>query len=187
MADTITAMSSVIISPSHSPTRPTKQYMPSTGIQDLRVVTNWVEDTTASFTDLHDFLRERAAIERDYANRLESLVKTYKKKRVKERRNAFVTGAVPPLGNQQPQLIEDQQQPSTLSQQDACTTGQKAYTCILNETENFAKAHGNLAEKFMKEVCENIRHQLALKQESRKKVRFLFLISFFLDYQIIFI
>ncbi|KAF9155061.1 hypothetical protein BG015_011199 [Linnemannia schmuckeri] len=105
--------------------------------------------------EFRDFCKERANIERDYAHRIEALVRKYQHK--KEKKNAHTTqnGGVPasPL---EPDF-------------DPTLNDGTAWTSILNDTEALSRDRQQFSENLISKVYDPLKVLATKKDEARKK------------------
>ncbi|KAF8942128.1 hypothetical protein BGZ47_006803 [Haplosporangium gracile] len=109
--------------------------------------------------EFRDFCKERANIERDYAHRVEALVRKYQHK--KEKKIALTTqnGGVPasPL------------EPDFDSALNDGTTTSRAWTSILNDTEALSRDRQQFSENLISKVYDPLKVLATKKDEARKK------------------
>ncbi|KAF9136636.1 hypothetical protein BGX30_010981 [Mortierella sp. GBA39] len=109
--------------------------------------------------EFRDFCKERANIERDYAHRIEALVRKYQHK--KEKKTALTTqnGGVPasPLEPDFDPALNDE------------TTSSRAWTSILNDTEALLRDRQQFSENLISKVYDPLKVLATKKDEARKK------------------
>ncbi|KAF9112165.1 SCF ubiquitin ligase complex subunit cdc4 [Mortierella sp. AM989] len=111
----------------------------------------------AFLNEFRDFCKERANIERDYAHRIEALVRKYQLK--KEKKNAFNQGG-PPISPIEPDF--------DLAIADGTTTS-RAWRSILNETEALSKDRNQFSEALISRVYDPLKVPATKKDDARKK------------------
>ncbi|KAG0256464.1 hypothetical protein DFQ27_005706 [Actinomortierella ambigua] len=113
-----------------------------------------------SFTnEFRDFCKERATIERDYAHRIDTLVKKYQLK--KEKKQAATQSA---LGGTPTSPLDWDHDAGTEG-----ATAWRAWAAILNETESMARDRHVYSESLLATVVEPLKNMAAKKEEARKK------------------
>ncbi|KAG0292801.1 hypothetical protein BGZ98_002458 [Dissophora globulifera] len=106
--------------------------------------------------EFRDFCKERATIERDYAHRIETLVRKHQHK--KEKKSAQGHGV--PASPLEPDFGSGMADGSTTS---------RAWTCILNDTEALARDRQSFSEALITKVHDPLKVLAIKKDESRKK------------------
>ncbi|KAF9971625.1 hypothetical protein BGZ73_005417 [Actinomortierella ambigua] len=109
--------------------------------------------------EFRDFCKERANIERDYAHRIDALVKKYQLK--KEKKHAATQSA---LGGTPTSPLDWDQDAGADG-----VTASRAWAAILNETESMAKDRHVYSESLLATVVEPLKNLAAKKDEARKK------------------
>ncbi|KAG0198886.1 hypothetical protein BGX28_007724 [Mortierella sp. GBA30] len=111
----------------------------------------------AFLNEFRDFCKEKANIERDYAHRIETLVRKYQHK--KEKKIALNQNGVPasPLEPDFDSGITDG------------TTTSKAWTSILNDTEALSRDRQAYSEALISRVYDPLKVLATKKDEARKK------------------
>ncbi|KAF9198350.1 hypothetical protein BGZ49_000847, partial [Haplosporangium sp. Z 27] len=107
--------------------------------------------------EFRDFCKERASIERDYAHRIEALVRKYQLK--KEKKSSLNQGGVPvsPIEADFDSGIADG------------TTTSRAWGSILSETEALSKDRQQFSEALMSKVHDPLKVLATKKDDARKK------------------
>ncbi|KAF9108952.1 hypothetical protein BGX29_000040 [Mortierella sp. GBA35] len=107
--------------------------------------------------EFRDFCKERANIERDYAHRIEALVRKYQHK--KEKKTALNQNGVPasPLEPDFDPALNDG------------TTTSRAWTSILNDTEALSRDRQQFSENLISKVYDPLKVLATKKDEARKK------------------
>ncbi|KAG0042311.1 hypothetical protein BGZ83_000610 [Gryganskiella cystojenkinii] len=111
----------------------------------------------AFLNEFRDFCKERANIERDYAHRIETLVRKYQHK--KEKKTALNQNGVPasPL------------EPDFDSGLNDGTTTARAWTSILNDTEALCRDRQMYSEALISRVYDPLKVLATKKDDARKK------------------
>ncbi|KAI9327765.1 hypothetical protein BDR26DRAFT_923731 [Obelidium mucronatum] len=109
----------------------------------------------AFVSDVKDFVRERADLERDFAKKLETLTKKHALKN--EKRSLFSRGGS--LGG------EKYEDPAGLRRNSV----ENAWKSILDSTQHRSEAHAEFAESLTVIVCEKLKALIAKKDDARKK------------------
>ncbi|KAI9242515.1 MAG: hypothetical protein BYD32DRAFT_362651, partial [Podila humilis] len=110
--------------------------------------------------EFRDFCKERANIERDYAHRIEGLVRKYQHKKEKKTTMTPTTG-VPPSP------LEPDFDPSLSDG----TTTLRAWTSILNDTEALSRDRQMYSEALITRVYDPLKGLATKKDDARKKER----------------
>ncbi|KAG9072159.1 hypothetical protein KI688_006383 [Linnemannia hyalina] len=110
-------------------------------------------------SEFRDFCKERANIERDYAHRIEALVRKYQHKKEKKTAHATQNGGVPasPLEPDFDPALNDG------------TTSSRAWTSILNDTEALLRDRQQFSENLISKVYDPLKVLATKKDEARKK------------------
>ncbi|KAF9132893.1 hypothetical protein BGW39_011079 [Mortierella sp. 14UC] len=110
-------------------------------------------------SEFRDFCKERANIERDYAHRIEALVRKYQHKKEKKITLAPQNGGVPasPLEPDFDPALNDG------------TTTSRAWTSILSETEALSRDRQLFSENLISKVYDPLKVLATKKDEARKK------------------
>ncbi|RIA98362.1 hypothetical protein C1645_731713 [Glomus cerebriforme] len=120
-------------------------------------VNQFVQSGIQFLHDFRDFIKERAQIEKEYAQKIETLVKKYSNKKDKKAL-AMTVGDVSTFPKEND--AEDNVESSTFL---------KAWSIILEETENIAKERAKFSETLSTNVMEKVKTVAAKKEEIRKK------------------
>ncbi|CAG8475963.1 12432_t:CDS:10 [Funneliformis caledonium] len=120
-------------------------------------VNQFVQSGIQFLNEFKDFIKERAQIEKEYAQKIEMLVKKHSNKKDKKAL-AMTVGDVStsPKENDNEADVE-------------ASTFLKAWSVILDETENIAKERAKFSETLSTRVMEKVRTVSAKKEEIRKK------------------
>ncbi|KAI7829549.1 hypothetical protein BC939DRAFT_509470, partial [Gamsiella multidivaricata] len=112
-------------------------------------------DGIAFLNEFRDFCKERANIERDYAHRIETLVRKYQHKKEKKLNQSGMPASP----------IEPDFDPSISDG----TTASRAWTSILNDTEAMSRDRQLFSEALISKVHDPLKVLAAKKDEARKK------------------
>ncbi|GJJ77311.1 formin-binding protein 1 [Entomortierella parvispora] len=110
----------------------------------------------AFLNEFRDFCKERANIERDYAHRIETLVRKYQHK--KEKKTALTQNGGIPASPLEPDFELN----------DGSTTA-RAWTCILNDTEALSRDRQMYSEALISRVYDPLKAFATKKDDARKK------------------
>ncbi|KAG0296963.1 hypothetical protein BGZ96_007999 [Linnemannia gamsii] len=108
--------------------------------------------------EFRDFCKERANIERDYAHKIEALVRKYQHKKEKKTANTL-NGGVPASP------LEPDFDPALYDG----TTTSRAWTSILNDTEALSRDRHQFSENLISKVYDPLKVLATKKDEARKK------------------
>jgi hypothetical protein len=121
--------------------------------------------THLRFTNkVRDFIKERADLERDFAKRLETLVKRHAP--VKRKGSEDASGIADNIVIEEWARLDD-----ALNLIDLMFSTTDAWERIINDTSEQSKLHGNLADMLIFSVTDRLKALSIRKDESRKKVR----------------
>ncbi|CAG8462865.1 5780_t:CDS:10 [Paraglomus occultum] len=127
----------------------------------IPIVNQFVQNGIQFLGEFRDFIKERAAIEKEYASKLEAFAKKYTVR--KDRRIIGLS-----VGDATGSPRDPEYDASTES-----STFVKAWAVILQETENMAKDRAEFSENLSTIIFDEIK-SLALKQEEARKKHFTF-------------
>ncbi|PKC73198.1 FCH-domain-containing protein [Rhizophagus irregularis] len=117
-------------------------------------VNQFVQSGIHFLNDFRDFIKERAQIEKEYAQKIEALVKKYSSK--KDKKALAMTVGDFPKENDTEVDVES-------------STFLKAWSVILEETDNIAKERAKFSETLSTNVMEKVKTVATRKEEIRKK------------------
>ncbi|PKY45865.1 FCH-domain-containing protein [Rhizophagus irregularis] len=117
-------------------------------------VNQFVQSGIHFLNDFRDFVKERAQIEKEYAQKIEALVKKYSSK--KDKKALAMTVGDFPKENDTEVDVES-------------STFLKAWSVILEETDNIAKERAKFSETLSTNVMEKVKTVATRKEEIRKK------------------
>ncbi|RUS30762.1 hypothetical protein BC938DRAFT_478989 [Jimgerdemannia flammicorona] len=121
----------------------------------IPAIVQHVGDGIGLLHELRDFVKERAQIEKEYADKLEKLTKRYAVNKNKRKSN----------NDKQEKLDEDDE----WAWDDTESTTFKSWTTILSETESIARSRALFCDKLTTNVTDNLKVIAAKKEEARKK------------------
>ncbi|KAF9405191.1 hypothetical protein BGZ94_003713 [Podila epigama] len=124
----------------------------------IPVINQHLVNGISFLNEFRDFCKERANIERDYAHRIEGLVRKYQLKKEKKS-NATPTTGVPPSP------LEPDYDPAL---SDGSTTS-RAWTSILNDTEALSRDRHLFSEALISKVYDPLKVLATKKDDARKK------------------
>ncbi|KAJ3029947.1 hypothetical protein HDV00_009334 [Rhizophlyctis rosea] len=140
--------------------------------QEIKAADQQLSETIHFFTEVREFVRERADLERDFARKLEALARKYAGKRSKteKRSSGFFGGGSGGGSNAVGGGSPSSPVPPTGSDEESGTsTLQKSWSTLLHETENTAKTHLNLSDALSHDICERLKNLSSKKDDARKK------------------
>ncbi|RGB41255.1 hypothetical protein C1646_663191 [Rhizophagus diaphanus] len=118
-------------------------------------VNQFVQSGIHFLNDFRDFIKERAQIEKEYAQKIEALVKKYSSKKDKKAL-AMTVGDFPKENDTEVDV-------------ESGSTFLKAWSTILEETDNIAKERAKFSETLSTNVMEKVKTVATKKEEIRKK------------------
>ncbi|RUP43324.1 hypothetical protein BC936DRAFT_137340 [Jimgerdemannia flammicorona] len=121
----------------------------------IPAIVQHVGDGIGLLHEFRDFVKERAQIEKEYADKLEKLTKRYAVNKNKRKSN----------NDKQEKLDEDDE----WAWDDTESTTFKSWTTILSETESIARSRALFCDKLTTNVTDNLKVIAAKKEEARKK------------------
>ncbi|RUS22260.1 hypothetical protein BC937DRAFT_89863 [Endogone sp. FLAS-F59071] len=121
----------------------------------IPAIVQHVGDGIGLLSEFRDFVKERAQIEKDYADKLEKLTKRYAVKKDKKK------GV-----EKQDRMGDDDDE---WNWEDTESTTFKAWVTLLSETEAIARSRAHFSEKLTTQVSDNLKIIAAKKEEARKK------------------
>ncbi|KAG0222948.1 hypothetical protein BGW41_005780 [Actinomortierella wolfii] len=125
----------------------------------IPLINQYLVNGIAFTNEFRDFCKERANIERDYAHRIDTLVKKYQLK--KDKKQAATQSA---LGGTPTSPLDWDQDASN-----EAATASRAWAAILGETESMAKDRQMYSEALLTAVVEPLKNLATKKDEARKK------------------
>ncbi|KAJ3286768.1 hypothetical protein HK104_008885 [Borealophlyctis nickersoniae] len=131
-------------------------------LHEIRAADTHLTEGIQFLSEVRDFVRERADLERDFAKRLETLSRKYATRRGKrDKRSSTGTMVSAAAGGGE--------QGGRLSEDDSTTTVHRAWSTILQELEHISKAHLTLSEHLTNDVAEKLKTLATKKDEARKR------------------
>ncbi|KAI8373277.1 hypothetical protein BD560DRAFT_328204 [Blakeslea trispora] len=121
-----------------------------TDLQDqIPSILNYVEDGVQSLSQFRNFIKDRSTIEREYAQKLESLSKKYKPNKKSP--------------------TSDVQQTDDWDWEDRSSTTSATWCQLINQTSLAAKNRLQFVDELNVQVVESLRAAITSKEDSRKK------------------
>ncbi|KAF9933739.1 hypothetical protein FBU30_004540 [Linnemannia zychae] len=124
----------------------------------IPVINQHIVNGISFLNEFRDFCKERANIERDYAHKIETLVRKYQHK--KEKKDALANQNGVPASPLEPDF--------DASLPDGTTTS-RAWASILSDTEALARDRHLFSENLVSQIYDPLKVLAAKKDEARKK------------------
>ncbi|KAJ3042319.1 hypothetical protein HK097_002069 [Rhizophlyctis rosea] len=140
--------------------------------QEIKAADLHLSESVHFLNEVKEFVRERAELERDFARRLEALAKKYasRKSKTEKRSSGFFGGGAVPVSPGGSLSAGSLMVPGEDGKEDdRASTVQQAWSSIIHETENDAKAHLTLSDSLLHDICEKLKTFANKKDEARKK------------------
>ncbi|KAI8333777.1 hypothetical protein EDC96DRAFT_451084 [Choanephora cucurbitarum] len=118
--------------------------------EQIPSILNYVEDGIQSLSQFRNFVKDRSAIEREYAQKLESLCKKYKP-------------------NKKSPGSDTQQQTDDWDWEDKSNTTSATWCQLINQISLAAKTRFQFVDELNAQVVESLRGAVVRKEDSRKK------------------
>ncbi|XJO71715.1 hypothetical protein BDV3_001184 [Batrachochytrium dendrobatidis] len=154
-------------------------------IQDIKLADQHLSHDISFFSDVRDYMRERADLERECSKRLEALAKKYEIRRDKldsKRSSLLVSVGIPSnsesgpssgsntnLATSEPVSEMVVHGDSAISLIESSSTSRSCWSSILRETTQSAKRHASLADSLHNDIAEQLKALGNRRDESRKK------------------